>query len=134
MTGKILAAIPEDTGGVPFTNPRGWLGTLDPGNGWPKAQGIDFFTKQLIPFLISGALFIVFVLSLIFLVWGGIMWITSGGNKEGAAKAKATITYALVGLIIAILAFLALNIIGQFFGVNLLGDQPPRCVGSYCNL
>ena len=54
---------------------------------------------------------------------GGIMYMTSGGNKEGTAKARATITYALVGLILALLSFIFIGILGQFFGVNLLGTS-----------
>lgn len=101
--------------------PKSWLKDISLGDGLPKAQGIDFFTKELVPFLISVALFLAFVLSLIFLIVGGIMYMTSGGNKEGMTKARTTITYALIGLVLALLSFIILGIIGQLFDVNLLG-------------
>jgi len=32
------------------------------------------------------------------LVWGGIQWVTSGGDKENTQKARDRITHALVGV------------------------------------
>lgn len=84
--------------------------------------GLNFITGKLIPFLVSGALFILITTTLIFLVIGGIMWITSGGDKEGLAKAKSAITYALLGLVLGLGSFIILGILGNFFGVNLLGN------------
>jgi hypothetical protein len=44
------------------------------------------------------------------LIIGGFRYITSGGNSEGIGKAKNTIIYAIIGLIIVALA----QIIVQF--------------------
>lgn len=43
------------------------------------------------------------------------MWITGGGNKEGMAKAKATVTYAIVGLVLGLSSVIILKFIGNFF-------------------
>ena len=56
-------------------------------------------------------LIIAVISSLFFLVWGGVRWITSGGDKGQIAQARATIIAAIVGLIIALLAFFILNIV-----------------------
>jgi hypothetical protein len=40
------------------------------------------------------------------LVWGAYQYIMAGGNKEGLAKAKARITWALIGLVVIVLAYL----------------------------
>src|SRR3989344_4159411 len=65
------------------------------------------------------ALFIVaFVLALIFLIWGGIQWTMSGGDKEGIQKARLKLTYAIIGLVVTTLAFFIVNIISGFFGFN----------------
>lgn len=65
------------------------------------------------------ALFIVaFVLALIFLIWGGIQWTTSGGDKEGIQKARLKLTYAIIGLVVTVLAFFIVNIISGFFQFN----------------
>lgn len=100
--------------------PKGWLPTVIP-EGVLKAQDISFITNNFIPFLISGAIFLIIVLSLIFTVVGGIMLSMSGGNKEGMAKAKNTITYALIGLALGLGSFIILAVLGQFFGFKLLG-------------
>ena len=48
--------------------------------------------------------FVAGVLSAIFLVIGGIRYSSSGGNSQRVESAKQTLTYAVIGLIIAILA------------------------------
>ena len=101
--------------GTGISSPKSWLPGLNPGFGPSASQGIDFFKTKLIPFVISWAIFLVIFLSLVFLIIGGIMWITSGGNKEGLAKAKSTITYALVGLIGGAGSYVILRVIGQIF-------------------
>jgi hypothetical protein len=67
-------------------------------------------------------LILVIVLSLIFLILGGIQWITSGGDKNKVAAARAKITYAIIGLIVSLLAFFIVSLIGYFFHVNLLAS------------
>jgi len=41
----------------------------------------------------------------VFIVWGGAMWMTSGGNEEQIKKAKAMIINAIIGLVIVLLAY-----------------------------
>lgn len=40
------------------------------------------------------------IIAVLFLAWGGIRWITAGGNPETAGKAKETIKNGLIGLVI----------------------------------
>lgn len=60
--------------------------------------------------LISPALEIIFYvatfLAFYYLIWGAIMYLLAKGEKEGLAKARAKITWALVGLIVIFLAFM----------------------------
>lgn len=44
------------------------------------------------------------VLSVLFLVIGGIKYATSQGDPKGLSSAKSTITYAIAGLLVSILA------------------------------
>ena len=55
------------------------------------------------------------ILSLLFLIWGGIRWIMSGGDKAKIDQARATIIAAIVGLIISFLAFFIASVILQIF-------------------
>ena len=59
-------------------------------------------------------------LALIFMTYAGIQWITSGGDKTKLQAARAKLTYAIIGLIVAFVAFFIVGIIGFFFKVNLL--------------
>ena len=43
-------------------------------------------------------------LAVLFIIVGGVMYMISGGNKEMAERAKKTVLYALVGLVIVLVA------------------------------
>ena len=47
---------------------------------------------------------IVGIIGTIMVIVGGFKYITSGGNDKGVSSAKSTITYALIGLVVAALA------------------------------
>lgn len=55
------------------------------------------------------------IIALFFLVWGGISWITSGGDKQKINQARDKIFYAIIGLIIIFLSFFIINSIYYFF-------------------
>ena len=112
-----VVGAPPPMSWLPLVNPN-WGPWTGPGLG--SNFGMNFFTGRLVPFAVSFVMFIVMAASVIFSIVGGIMWITSGGNKEGLAKAKNTVTYAILGLVLALGSFIALNIVGRFFGSNLL--------------
>ncbi|MBS7346359.1 MAG: hypothetical protein KIG14_01465, partial [Candidatus Sacchiramonaceae bacterium] len=60
-------------------------------------------------------LFLIGVLSVIMLIFGGLRYIISGGNAKSVESAKNTILYAIVGLVVAILAFAIVNfVVGTF--------------------
>jgi hypothetical protein len=61
---------------------------------------------------------IVVLIALIFLIYGGIKWITSGGDKAGVESARNMIVAALVGLVIAFLAYFILQIVFRLFGLD----------------
>lgn len=60
------------------------------------------------------------ILVLFVLVWSGIQWITSGGDKTKVAAAKARLTWAIVGLVIVLGSFFIVAMLGYFFKVDLL--------------
>lgn len=64
-------------------------------------------------------LVIAVIISLFFLIWGGIRWITSGGDKAKVAEARSHIIAAIVGLVIAFLAFFILTIVLNLFHINI---------------
>ena len=77
------------------------------------------------------AMIIAAILTFAYLIWGGIQWITSGGDKAAYEEARDRITAALVGLAIVAAAWAAMWIIGNFFGINILeGIDWPTAGGS----
>ena len=56
-------------------------------------------------------LFVVGALSVVMIIIGGLRYVVSGGNSTSVTAAKNTILYAIVGLVIAFLAFAAINFV-----------------------
>lgn len=71
-------------------------------------------------------LVIAVLIALFFLILGGIRWITSGGEKAKVDSARQTITAAIIGLVIAFLAFFILSLALSFFGLSLTNLTLPR--------
>lgn len=60
------------------------------------------------------------LLSVYFIIRGGINMITSGGHKEKFLMGRERVRYAIIGLIVILMSFFMVNIIGTFFGIDLL--------------
>lgn len=56
-------------------------------------------------------LFLVGVISVIMLIIGGIRYVVSGGDQNAVTGAKNTILYAIIGIIVAFLAFAAVKFV-----------------------
>ncbi|MBI2430779.1 MAG: hypothetical protein HYV39_02085 [Candidatus Levybacteria bacterium] len=77
--------------------------------------------------VITFAFVIAIIIALAFLIWGGIKWITSGGDKTGVEEARNHVIAAVVGLIIVFLSYFILNIVVFFFtGTNLTDIKIPK--------
>ena len=59
--------------------------------------------------IVNVLLFVIGALAVIMLIYGGIRYVTSGGNQESVRAAKNTILYAVVGLVVAIFAYALVN-------------------------
>lgn len=74
--------------------------------------------------LVSSAIQIAFIvagiLAFVFLVIGGIEWLTSGGDKGKTEIARNRITAALVGLAIVAASWAIIQLISVFFGIDIL--------------
>lgn len=65
------------------------------------------------------------LIAVFFLIWGGVKWILSGGDKGGVEAARNTIIAAIIGLVVTFLAFFIISVVGQFFGIDLLNFSIP---------
>ncbi len=66
-------------------------------------------TGSIFTLVVNVLLFIIGAICVIMLIWGGIRYTTSAGNAANVTAAKNTIMYAIIGLIIAFLAFAIVN-------------------------
>jgi hypothetical protein len=75
-------------------------------------QPVDLFGADGVLTTITNVLlFVIGALSVIMLIIGGLRYVISGGNSAAVTAAKNTILYAIVGLVIAFLAYAAINFV-----------------------
>lgn len=60
-------------------------------------------------------LYVIGAISVIMLIIGGIRYVVSGGDSAAVTSAKNTILYAVVGIVVAILAFALVNFVVTSF-------------------
>lgn len=65
----------------------------------------DESAGTLIANVVSTLLFIVGALSVVMIIFSGILYVTSSGDAGKVARAKNTLTYSIVGLVVAFIAF-----------------------------
>lgn len=86
--------------------------------------------------VIGNAINFVFVLAGIvalgYLIYGGIKWVISEGDKSNVESARNHIVASIVGLIIIFMSYLVLNVVLNFFaGVSLMNltlTKLPGCI------
>jgi len=104
------------------------IGTISDGANSARGaqQPVDLFGNSGVFSEISSVLlFIVGAIAVIMIVIGGLRYVVSGGDASQVQAAKNTILYALVGIIIAILAYAAVNFVINSFvpsGTNADGS------------
>jgi len=69
-------------------------------------------------FVLNIVFYVGIALTIIFLIIGGIRYITSGGDKEGAEAARSNITNAIIGFIVVVGAFAIRAILQSVLGVT----------------
>ncbi len=89
---------------IPKNIPSGGLSSLQ-----------QILSNAITLFIIAGCFLLV-----IYIVWAGIQWITSGGDKQKLSAARGRLTWAIIGFIIMLVAVAIINGIGYLFQVNLL--------------
>lgn len=75
--------------------------------------------SKLISSLLKFTLGIVGLLVFIYLIWGGIEWLTAGGDKSKTESARQKITNAIIGLAIVASALAISVVLSNFFGISI---------------
>lgn len=94
--------------------------TIDPPANLPSSLTNGYSSLQSI--IQTGITFLfvfTIILTIIFILYSGIAWITSGGDKEKLQKARARLTYSIIGLLVLAFSFFIVRTV-----VILLGGNP----------
>lgn len=83
-----------------------------------KIFGLDSIVQTFISlFLVSAVL-----LSLTYIIWGALDYILAEGDKQRLQAARHKFIFAIIGLIVVLLAFFIVGIVGDFFGINFFNS------------
>lgn len=74
------------------------------------------------------------ILTLFFLIYGGISFITSAGDKQKVVAARQKLTFAVIGLIVVLSAYFIVNFVYGLFGLTFIKPSLPApvCIDSTC--
>jgi len=90
--------------------------------GFPLTNNFAVFISNLYKF----GIWTVGICALIMIVIGGYMYAASGGNNASMEKAKGFITDAIIGLVLALLAYLILYVINpELVNIKMAAAVPP---------
>lgn len=82
-----------------------------------KADDVPEDVQVTVTDIINAVLYVVGILAVVMVIIGGVQYTTSGGDSAAVTKAKNTILYGIIGLVIAVLAYAIVNfVIGKVTG------------------
>ncbi len=91
------------------------------GNPADSAQKI----AGLIAMILKIGLMMAAIMSLLYLLWGGLDWVVSGGDKGNVENAKNKITHAIIGLAVTALLVAIIQFVGGFLQIDVLNLSLP---------
>jgi len=99
---------------------------LMPPEGSPFEGLVNITLPNIVPVVIQIVLIVAALVALLFLIIGGIKWITAGGDKAATESARGTITSALVGLVIVFASWAIIRLLEYLFGISILELEIPQ--------
>ena len=105
----------------------GQTGNSDFSNTKPQANGLQEFIQKTGTQVLNIALVIIGIVAVLFLILYAFQYITAGGDPEKAKKARSGIINAIIGIIVAALAFSIVQFSVRTAGtVNTASEQLGR--------
>lgn len=77
--------------------------------------------------IINVLLFVVGIIAVIMIIWGGISYVLSSGAADKAKKARDTIVYSVVGLVVAITAYAIVQFVFSSLGGSSGSGNSTSC-------
>lgn len=102
-------------------------------------QGIGCIARN----ILAVATTVIGLLAFVMLILGAFLWLSSGGQGKHIEAARQTITYAIAGLLVALMSFFIINLIANFTGAKGIlrfdifeewegYEQPDPCADGAC--
>jgi len=88
-----MSQVQASSGSVAFTNPLTGVNTI----------------PELVAKVLSAVIGLIGILAVASFVYGGILYMTSGGSEEQLNKGKKVLLYSTMGLIVSILSYVIVN-------------------------
>ncbi len=85
-------------------------------------KGFILNVSELINIILRVVLVLSAILVFMFLIWGAVQWITSGGEKSKTEAARNRMVSAIIGLIIVVTSFAIMTLIVRLLGFNSFND------------
>lgn len=79
-------------------------------------QGLECLIGNVLSIALSG----IGIAGFIMMIVGAFRYMLSGGNAKGTEGGRNTITFAIVGLVVALSSFIILNMVAAFTGINVI--------------
>ena len=89
-------------------------GLGDVRDAFPSGATTEKDVPELIHKVINWALYLAGILAVIFIIYGGFLYITSAGNDAQAKTGRAALQNALIGLVIVVLSYMIVQIVYNF--------------------
>lgn len=114
-----VSTIPAYAAGSDCNAANGLQGSVNEDCSRGKGQAAKLFgSGSVVTTIINTMLFIVGILSVVMIIFAGIRYTTAHGDKQQVTSAKDTLIYAVVGLIVSIIAYAVVSWITNLWGAD----------------
>lgn len=104
-SGVCVAESLDDSGDVQYG--QGEVATI---------QGLECLIANVFTVIIT----VIGLAGFVMFIFGAVRYMFSGGNTQHAQTARQMMTYSVIGLVVALSAFIIINLIANFTGVSII--------------
>jgi hypothetical protein len=115
--GVVVAVAPQVANAADYNLGSG-VNDANPNGGGSSVPTTLFGVGGIFTTIVNILLYIIGAVSVIMLIIGGVRYVVSGGDSGAVTSAKNTILYAIVGIVVAILAYALVNFVITSFSAN----------------
>jgi len=80
--------------------------------------------------ILNGAMVIAAILLLLYLLWGGISWISAGGDSSKIQAARERITQAVIGIVVLAASIAIFMLIQRILSINIIDFNGGSSTGA----